>query len=78
MSVLELSGTVSLHGDDHPLTMDVTVEIEGDRFSAESTFSIPYVEWGLRDPSVLFLRVAKAVDVTVKTQGVIRSTRGQE
>jgi polyisoprenoid-binding protein YceI len=70
-SVIELFGTISLHGADHPMTMNLAIEIEGDRFSAESTFSIPYVEWGLRDPSVLFLRVAKAVEVTVRTRGTI-------
>lgn len=77
-STIALSGTISLHGEDHPLTIEVEVEIEGDRFSAESIFSIPYVEWGLRDPSVLFLRVAKAVEVTVKTAGTINPTSRQE
>ena len=70
-SVIELSGTLSLHGDDHALSIDAAVEIEADRFMAESTFSIPYVEWGLRDPSVLFLRVAKAIEVTVRARGTI-------
>lgn len=77
-SVLTLFGTLSLHGDEHPLMMEVAVEIEGNRFSAESTFSVPFVDWGLRDPSVLFLRVAKAVEVTVKTQGSISSPVEQE
>jgi polyisoprenoid-binding protein YceI len=72
-SVINLFGTISLCGDEHPLAIEVTVEIDGDRFSAESAFSIPYVEWGLRDPSVLFIRVAKSVAVTVRTEGRIQA-----
>jgi polyisoprenoid-binding protein YceI len=70
-SELRLLGTISLHGDEHALTIGAMVDIDGDRFTAESTFSIPYVEWGLRDPSVLFLRVAKAIEVTVRARGTI-------
>lgn len=77
-NTIVLSGTISLGGEDHPISIEVEVEIEGDRFSAESTFPIPYVEWGLRDPSVLFLRVAKTVEVTVKTAGTINPTSRQE
>jgi hypothetical protein len=36
-------------------------------------FEIPYVLWGLRDPSLLFLRVAPVALVTVKARGDLRA-----
>jgi hypothetical protein len=28
---------------------------------------VPFVEWGMKDPSTLFLRVDKRVDITIHT-----------
>ena len=47
----------------------MTVEASGDELSAETAFEIPYVEWGMKDPSFLFLRVAKVVEVKVSATG---------
>jgi polyisoprenoid-binding protein YceI len=72
-SEIELIGTVSLAGSPHPLTLPATVEIDGGRLSAETTFTVPYVEWGLEDPSILFLRVAKEVQVTIAASGSLQT-----
>jgi len=68
-AALELHGRISIHGGDHPLTLPAEVRVEGDRIEATSRFTIPYVEWGMRDPSFFLLRVAKRVEVTVTTEG---------
>jgi hypothetical protein len=39
-------------------------------------FSIPYVQSGLKDPSVLFLTVAKQVDIDIATAGRVTWTAG--
>jgi len=70
-SDLNLIGTLSIHGEEHPFTMPIRVTADGDRFQAAATFPIPYVAWGMHDPSFLFLRVAKEVAVTVETAGTI-------
>jgi polyisoprenoid-binding protein YceI len=70
-SKLEIQGTLSIHGTDHALVLPTTVEASNGRFEAVAKFSIPFVEWGMEDPSILFLRVAKTVDVTVETAGVL-------
>jgi polyisoprenoid-binding protein YceI len=75
-SLLELKGTMTVHGEDHPFTMPTTVTVSGDRFQATTTFAIPYVEWGMRNPSILFLRVAKVVDVKVETEGTLAGGNG--
>lgn len=66
-----LQGVLSLHGAGHPLVMDVQGLIVGDSLVAKSHFSVPYVEWGMEDPSVLFLKVAKQVDIDIATAGNI-------
>jgi polyisoprenoid-binding protein YceI len=66
-----LQGILKLHGADHPIVMDVQGHLVGDSLIAKSHFSVPYVEWGMRDPSVLFLTVAKQVDIDIATAGSI-------
>ncbi len=70
-SEIQLHGTVTLLGAEHPLTLPTTVEIGSDGVTARSTFTVPYVEWGLHDPSIIFLRVAKVVDVTIQATGTL-------
>lgn len=66
---ITIHGTVSIAGGDHPLSLPVEVEVAAGRFDGTTTFTVPYVEWGMHDPSILFLRVAKEVEVTFKGQG---------
>jgi polyisoprenoid-binding protein YceI len=72
-SELRLVGSMSVHGVEHPLTVPATVTVDGDHISAETTFAIPFVEWGMKDPSWLVLRVDKEVQVTVTSQGHLGS-----
>jgi hypothetical protein len=67
-SELLLAGVLSLHGVDHSLTLPVQARVAGEVVSAETAFEIPYVAWGLRNPSLLFLRVAPVAEVNLRTQ----------
>jgi polyisoprenoid-binding protein YceI len=64
-----LQGVLTLHGAEHQIVMEVQGRLVGDILTAKSHFSVPYVEWGMKDPSVLFLTVAKQVDIDIATQG---------
>jgi polyisoprenoid-binding protein YceI len=64
-----VSGTFLLHGDRHDATLEVAINRNGDDFTATARFEIPYVVWGLKDPSVMFLRVDRKVQVEVSTAG---------
>jgi polyisoprenoid-binding protein YceI len=66
-----LQGVLTLHGAGHEIVMDVHGQVVGDSLVAKSHFLVPYVEWGLTDPSVLFFTVAKQVDVVIATEGHI-------
>jgi polyisoprenoid-binding protein YceI len=67
-SQLVLAGVLSLHGIEHSMILPVRVTTAGDTVSAETTFEIPYVAWGLRNPSLLLLRVAPIAAVSLRTE----------
>ena len=52
----------------------MTLHIAGDDLRVQASYGIPYVEWGLKDPSVFLLRVKKRVDVTIDLVGRLRRT----
>ena len=66
---LKLHGVMSMHGGVHPVVMPASVRIEAGTVHAEAHLSVPYVEWGLKDPSFLFIRAEKTVEVTITAQG---------
>jgi polyisoprenoid-binding protein YceI len=68
-SELMLAGILGFHGVDHSLTLPVQVIVAGDTVVAATAIDIPYVAWGLRNPSLLFLRVAPIATVSLKTEG---------
>ncbi len=70
-SDLTLRGTVSIHGSKHPVTLKAKVEREGTNIAATSSLTIPFVEWGMHDPSVFVFRTDKAVEVSVQIRGTL-------
>jgi hypothetical protein len=47
------------------------VHIDGSNLTATGKFVIPYVKWGLKDPSVFILKVAKDVQIDLSLKGTI-------
>ena len=68
-SDVELVGTVTLVGHDHPLSLPATLDVDGDTVTATAAFPVPFVEWGLHDPSTFILKVAKKVEVSLTAHG---------
>ena len=75
-SQVTLDGTFSFHGGQHKMSLPAKVEVQNGRVTAETHLQIPYVEWGLHDPSVMMLRVAKVVDVKVQAVGRLEAAGG--
>jgi hypothetical protein len=47
------------------------VHIDGSSLTAKGHFTVPYVQWGLKDPSVFILSVAKEVDIDLTLTGQV-------
>jgi len=73
-SNVQVEGIFRIHGADHELTVAMPVEINGDKVSATLNFAVPYDSWGMKNPSVLFLRVSGKADVTISAMGKIAAT----
>jgi len=66
---LTAEGTLNIHGVDHPLTLVIAAQLDGQNVTAKTHFVVPYVAWGMKDPSFMMFRVAKQVDVDVTLRG---------
>jgi polyisoprenoid-binding protein YceI len=66
-SDVQVHGLFTLHGADHEMTVPLSVDAAGGAYLAVAKFTVPYVKWGLKNPSTLLLRVSDKVEITVKT-----------
>ena len=71
VSNVKLHGMLTIHGASHEITMDVQSKADGDRMNAAMTFEIPYVSWGMKDPSNFILKVSKTVQVSIQSAGTL-------
>jgi polyisoprenoid-binding protein YceI len=71
-SNLQVSGIFTLHGVAHDLTLPMQIRIEGSALSAKGSFIVPYVKWGLKDPSIFVLKVAKEVHIDLSLSGSLQ------
>jgi len=62
---VKVRGLMLLHGSQHPLTIEATVKREANNVTIHTNFPVPFVAWGLRDPSILMFKVSKQVIVDV-------------
>jgi polyisoprenoid-binding protein YceI len=70
-STIQVSGVFTLHGSSHDITVPMQVHIAGSSLEAKGQFVVPYVKWGLKDPSIFILKVAKQVDIDLDLKGGI-------
>jgi len=68
-SRMEVSGQFHLHGQDHELTLPMDVQADGRQVQLTARFIIPYVQWGLKNPSTFILRVSDKVTIDIHAVG---------
>lgn len=73
-SQVQMQGIMTLHGQPHPMTLVIPVQVSGSSASALVHFDVPYEQWGLKNPSTLFLRVSNTVDIDVHAVGTLTET----
>ncbi len=64
-----VDGILTLHGQAHEMSMLVPVEVHGGQATADLSFIVPYVQWGLKNPSTFLLRVSDKVNIDVHAVG---------
>jgi hypothetical protein len=72
LSKANIHGVFRIHGKDHEMTMLVEAIPAGDALDVATRFVVPYVQWGMKNPSTLFLRVGDQVNIDVKAKGKIQ------
>jgi polyisoprenoid-binding protein YceI len=70
-SSVRVHGIFSIHGSDHELAVPAEVEMFPDHWTATLHFAVPYANWGMKNPSTLFLRVNESVDIDLTAAGTI-------
>jgi polyisoprenoid-binding protein YceI len=74
-SDVKLTGIFSIHGADHELSAQVHAEMTGDRWHGTGKFEVPYVKWGIKDPSNFLLKVKPVVDVELEMSGEVTNAK---
>jgi polyisoprenoid-binding protein YceI len=69
---ITVEGTFTIHGADHPLFLQVKTTRNGNALTAKTSFVVPYVDWGMKDPSTMMLRVAKDVKIDIDAQASLK------
>jgi polyisoprenoid-binding protein YceI len=70
-SSVRVHGIFNIHGAEHEMTVPAEISVSPDRWTATLHFSVPYVSWGMKNPSTLFLRVSESVEVEVMASGAV-------
>ena len=66
---LQVHGVFKIHGTEHEVTFPMRVEMRGEQVTAATHFVIPYVKWGMKNPSNFILRVSDKVQIEIRAAG---------
>ncbi len=66
---VRVHGIFAIHGAEHELTIPAEVKMAPGYWTATLHFAVPYVQWGIKNPSTLFLRVSESVDIDLTASG---------
>ncbi len=72
---IQVAGNFTLHGGSHPMTLEFQVKMNGTQAEAATRFKIPYVAWGIKDPSVFLIRVEKEVAIQIDARGNVEAAK---
>ena len=68
-STVQVHGMFSIHGAEHEITIPIQLEMSPGQWSATSHFTVPYVKWGMKNPSTFVLRVDQSVEIEIHASG---------
>jgi polyisoprenoid-binding protein YceI len=68
-SDVKMHGVMQIHGGEHEVVAEVHAELAGDQWKGTAKFDVPYIQWGIKDPSNWVLKVKPVVNVEVDMTG---------
>jgi polyisoprenoid-binding protein YceI len=68
-STVQVHGMFTIHGSSHELIVPVRVELSPEHWTADAHFTVPYVKWGMKNPSTFILRVSESVEIDLHATG---------
>jgi polyisoprenoid-binding protein YceI len=70
-STIQVSGVFTLLGNPHDLTIPMRIHMDGSKATAKAQFVVPYVQWGLKNPSFMFWKAENDVRIDLNLVGQI-------
>jgi len=70
-STIQVSGVFTLLGNPHDLTIPMQIHMDGSKATARGQFVVPYVQWGLKNPSFMFWKAENDVAIDLNLVGTI-------
>jgi polyisoprenoid-binding protein YceI len=70
-STIQVSGVFTLLGNPHDLTIPMQIHMDGSKATAKAQFVVPYVQWGLKNPSFLIWKADNDVAMDINLVGQV-------
>jgi polyisoprenoid-binding protein YceI len=70
-STIQVSGVFTLLGNPHDLTIPMQIHMDGSKATARAQFVVPYVQWGLKNPSFMFWKAENDVAIDLNLVGQV-------
>jgi len=66
---VQVHGVLVLLGKEHELTVPVQAELAAEHWTGNARFGVPFIDWGLKNPSNFLLKVDHVVEVELELKG---------
>jgi len=70
-STIQVSGVITLLSNPHDLTIPMQIHMDGSKATARAQFVVPYVQWGLKNPSFMFWKAENDVAIDLNLVGQV-------
>ena len=62
-SDVQVTGSFLIHGQAHEISLPMQVQISQSDLTVTGKFTVPYVQWGMKNPSTFILKVSERVEI---------------
>ena len=73
-SDVKVHGTINVHGQDHEIVAWVHADMTADHWKGTAKFDVPYIQWGIKDPSNWILKVKPVVNIELDMAGTAKAS----